>query len=139
MILFVRNLVVRDFWLKLFSLVFAVLIWFTVYFSLSKEVSPWAALIGRAADESVVMVPVSVPRGTHGANVKPDAVQVTLRGDPKVLNTLRPGDNIRAQVNLSGVQSADGMLCPVDLILPQGISYSGIKPETVEVRLSSKN
>jgi hypothetical protein len=138
MILFIRNLVVKDLWLKLFSLALAVLIWFTVYFSLSKDVSPWAALIGRTADESLVTVPVSVPPGTHGASVRPDAVQVTLRGDPKLLQRLRMGDDVRAQVNLAGIQSADGLRCPVDLILPQGVSYTHIKPDEVEVRLSPK-
>ena len=31
MIAFLRNLFFKDFWLKLFSLALAVLIWFTVY------------------------------------------------------------------------------------------------------------
>jgi len=138
MILFVRNLVVKDFWLKLFSLALAVLIWFTIDFSIGKEVSPWAELIGRTADETVLTVPVNAPPGIRGASVNPDSVQVTLRGDPKLLRTLKPGGDVRAQVNLTGVQSADGLLCTVDLILPQGVEYTGISPDRVEVQISPK-
>jgi hypothetical protein len=45
MMLFLRQLVLQDFWLKLFSLALAVLIWFTVFFALTKKVSPllWLA------------------------------------------------------------------------------------------------
>ncbi|HLX70830.1 MAG TPA: hypothetical protein VKV04_14470 [Verrucomicrobiae bacterium] len=139
MILFVRNLVVKDFWLKLFSLALAVLIWFTIDFSISKEVSPWAELIGRTADETVMTVPVIVPPNYHNMSVTPDQVQVTLRGDPKLLDELklRPED-IRAEVNLSGVQSANGLLRPIEMILPQGVAYTHITPDKVEVGVPLK-
>jgi hypothetical protein len=139
MILFVRNLVVKDLWLKLFSLVFAVLIWFTVDISLSKDVSPWTAIIGHTADEMVMTTPVRVPGNLRDVKVDPDHVEVTLRGDPKLLEELkqRPGD-VRALVNLNDVQSANGLLCPVELILPQGVFYTHIDHERVEVRLSTK-
>jgi YbbR domain-containing protein len=139
MILFVRNLVVKDLWLKLFSLVLAILIWFTVDFSLSKDVSPWTAIIGHTADEMVMTIPVRVPGNHRDVSVDPEQVEVTLRGDPKLLEELkqRPGD-LRALVNLTDVQSASGLLRPVELILPQGVFYTHINPERVEVRLSPK-
>lgn len=140
MILFVRNLVVKDFWLKLFALALAILIWFTIDFSITKEVSPWAELIGRTADETVMTVPVVVPAtDSRNVSVTPQQVEVTLRGDPKLLGQLklRPGD-VRAQVNLSGIQSANGLLCSVEMILPQGVSYTHIKPDQVEVGVSPK-
>lgn len=139
MILFVRNLVVKDFWLKLFSLALATLIWFTIDFSTKKEVSPWAELIGRTADETVITVPVIVPPNYHNVSVTPDQVQVTLRGDPKLLERLKlTPEDIRAQVDLSGVQSANGMKRPVEIILPQGVSYTHIDYDEVEVGVSRK-
>lgn len=139
MILFVRNLVVKDLWLKLFSLVLAILIWFTVDFSLSKDVSPWSEIIGPAADETVITVSVLVPAGTRNVSVSPQQVEVTLRGDPKLLEELKQKpEDVRAQVNLTGVRSADGMKRPVDLILPQGVAYTHIKPDEVEVSIGPK-
>ena len=139
MILFVRNLIVKDFWLKLFAFALAVLIWFTIDFSINKEVSPWAELIGRTADETVMTVPVHVPGDMHGVTLDPEQVEVTLRGDPKSLEKLKqsPGD-VRAQVNLTGIHSANGLLRQVELILPQGVSYTHIDPDKVEVGISPK-
>ena len=139
MIVFVRNLVAKDFWLKLFSLAFAILIWITVQFSISKEMSPWSALIGRTADESVMSVPVNIP-AVEGrtVSVNPQEVQVTLRGDPQLLKALGP-ENVRAQVNLAGIESAEGLRRPIEVILPQGIAYTRLTPEEVEVRVAPKN
>lgn len=134
MIVFVRNLVVKDFWLKLFSLALAILIWLTVDFSISKEVSPWSAIIGRASDEMVLTVPVQMPAiAGRAINLDPAEVQVTLRGDPKLLKELRP-DDLRARVEMTGSESANGMR-PVDVILPPGVAYTHIAPEEVEVHV----
>jgi hypothetical protein len=136
MIVFARNLVAKDFWLKAFSLALAVLIWLTVRFSINGETStsPWLALLGRAVDENVVSVPVHVPLGT---SVNPPEVQVTLRGDAKIIKNLRTLD-VRAQVDLTGIESANGLLRPVEIVLPQGVSYTHIAPDEVEVRVSPK-
>jgi YbbR domain-containing protein len=139
MIVFVRNLVVKDFWLKLFSLVLAILIWLTVQFSISKEVSPLAALIGRAVDEKVLAVPLDLPLvDGRTVTVDPAQVQVTLRGDPKLLKSIGAED-IRAIVDLGGVETADGLSRRVQLILPPGISYTQLTPDAVEVRVSPRN
>ena len=141
MILFARNLVVKDFWLKLFSLALAILIWLTVWFINHGETSasPWLSLLGHAADENIVSVPVHVPSGIgQNFSVEPSEVQVTLRGDPKLLKNLRKLD-IRAQVDLTGIESANGLIRPVEIVLPQGVSYTHIVPDEVEVHDSPKN
>ena len=135
MIVFARNLVAKDFWLKLFSLALAILIWLTVRFSINGETttSPWLALIGRPPDENVLTVPVHVPEGTS----EPSEVTITLRGDSQILKTLKP-QNIRAEVDLTGVESANGLLRPVEIILPKGIFYTHVEPDEVAVQFSSK-
>jgi|SRR5882724_843146 len=141
MIIFARNLVVKDFWLKSFSLVLAILIWLTVRFSINGEpsTSPWLALLGRAADETVLTVPVHVPSGgPQTISVEPAEVKVTLRGDPKILKDLR-SDDIRAQVDLTGVETANGLLRPIEIILPSGIAYTRLSPNEVAVRIAPKN
>ena len=140
MIVFARNLVAKDFWLKLFSLALAILIWLTVRFiSGESSTSPWLALLGRSPNENVVTVPVQVPSGTaQKFSVDPPEVQVTLRGDPKVLKNLRKLD-IRAQVDLTGIESANGLLRPIEIVLPQGVAYTHLVPDEVEVIVSPKN
>jgi hypothetical protein len=135
MIIFARNLIAKDFWLKLFSLALAILIWLTVWFSIHGETasSPWLALIGRPPDESVLTVPVHVPEGT----CEPSQVSLTLRGDPQVLRTITP-QNLRVEVDMTGVESANGLLRPVEVILPKGIFYTRVEPDEVAVQFSSK-
>jgi len=140
MIVFARNLVVKDFWLKLFSLALAILIWLTVRFISSGETaaSPWLALLGRAPDENVVTVPVHIPaKDGQSFSTDPAEVQVTLRGDSKILKNLRKQD-IRAEVDLTGIESANGLLRPVEIILPQGVAYTHLTPDEVEVHGSPK-
>lgn len=139
MIIFIRNLVVKDFWLKLFSLALGILIWVLVNGSINKDEPISSALIGREADESVMMVPVRVPvMDTRNVSVSPSTVQVMLRGDPKTLHDLTIED-VRAEVNLSGIEIADGLLRPIEVILPPGVAYTHLVPEEVEVRVSPKN
>jgi hypothetical protein len=138
MIIFVRNLVIKDLWLKLFALALAILIWLTVRFTISGEGSPLVALMGRRSDETVLTVPVVVT-GTdaQSVGVDPPDVQITLRGDPALVKSLRIED-IRAQVNLSGVESAGGVLRPIEVVLPPGVAYTHLAPPEVEVRVSLK-
>ncbi len=49
MIEFLRNLILEDFWLKLFSLALAVLIWLTVTFASQKEVGTGHARVHRTS------------------------------------------------------------------------------------------
>jgi hypothetical protein len=139
MIIFIRNLVVKDLWLKLFSLALAILIWLTVRFTINGEGSAWLALIGRGADETVLKVPIFVPSTEmQTVSVDPPDVQVTLRGDPKLLRGLKAED-IRAQVDLAGIESAHWLRRPIEVLLPAGVAYTHLSPEQVEVRVSPKN
>ena len=133
MIIFTRNLVAKDFWLKLFSLALAVLIWLAVRMNGESSTSPFQALIGRPPDENVLTVPVHVPDGVS----EPAEVTITLRGDSQILKTLKP-QNIRAEVDMTGVESANGLLRPVEIILPKGIFYTRVEPDEVAVQFSSK-
>lgn len=139
MIVFVHNLVTKDFWLKLFSLALAILIWLTVKFSISGEAptSPWLALIGRSPDEMVVTVPVRVPVvNGRTFSVDPTNVVVTLHGDPKLLKGRE--QDIRALVDPTGIEAADGLMRPVELVLPPGIAYTHLDPKEVSVGVSPK-
>jgi YbbR domain-containing protein len=135
MIIFLRNLLFHDFWLKLFSLALAILIWITVWFARSKDLSPFSAFTSHAAEQNYFNVPVLVilpAADARNLKVDPSAVQVTVEGDPKQLRELKVSD-IRAEVNLTGIESARGMSKRIDVITPQGVTYVRVIPDTVEV------
>jgi YbbR domain-containing protein len=139
MIVFARNLVAKDFWLKLFSLALAILIWLTVRFiSGEATASPWLALLGRAPNENVITVPVHIlAKNGQSFSANPAEVQVTLRGDQKIIKNLRKQD-VRAEVDATAIELANGMIKPVEIILPQGIAYTHLAPEEVEMIGSAK-
>src|SRR4051812_24566543 len=96
MITLLRNLIFSDFWLKLFSLVLAILIWLLVSFAIHREVSPTA--------EQVFIVPVQVTASDSNVRnyqVNPKEVQVTVRGQARKLQSLAAAE-IHAQVDLTG-------------------------------------
>jgi YbbR domain-containing protein len=135
MIAFLHDLIHRDFWLKLLSLVLAILIWLTVSFAISKEVSPLSAFSSHEPEQSYFNVPVLVilsAADVREVRVDPGEVQVTVQAEPKALLELKPRE-IRAQVDLTGIESTRGLRKRIEVILPSGITLSRVVPDEVEV------
>ena len=127
MIAFLRHLVFEDFWLKLFSLTLAVLIWLTVTFASQKEVGTESRVF--------LNVPVTVlasAEDVHNFRVSPNEVEITLRGDPRTLQNLQSKD-IRAMVDLTGVAAARDLRKPIEVSVPTGVTYMGVAPAEVQV------
>ena len=128
MITFLRNLVLEDFWLKLFSLLLAVLLWLTVTFASRKD---------PGIDQRVLskMLPVTILASTedvHNFRVSPSEVAVTVQGNPKTLQNLQTND-IRAIVDLTGVGAARELRKRVEVSVPAGVTHMRVMPEEVQV------
>jgi YbbR domain-containing protein len=128
MITFLRNLVLEDFWLKLFSLVLAVLLWLTVTFASRKDTG---------ADQRVLpkMLPVTILASTedaHNFRVSPSEVAVTVQGNPKTLQNLQTND-IRAIVDLTGVGAARDLRKRIEVSVPAGVTLMRVMPDEVQV------
>jgi YbbR domain-containing protein len=141
MIHLVRNLLLRDFWLKLFSLALAVLIWLTVSFAIRKEVSPATALASaRTEERTYYNIPVKVmstASDSRGFKVSPTEVQVSVRGESRLLEKLQ-GDDIRAIVDLTGIEAARALSKRVEVTTPAGISFLRVVPNEVDVIVPPK-
>lgn len=143
MIEFFRNLIFRDFWLKLLSLVFAVFIWLAISkVLLKKDVgSPMAAFGTHSIERTYVNVPVLVifpAAEMRNVNIDPTEIQVTVHGEPEAMEKLQP-QHILARVNLTGIESAKALRKEIDITLPPGITYTRILPDKVEVFVPPKN
>lgn len=127
MIALLRNLVLEDFWLKLFSLVLAVLIWLTVTFASQQEVRTDRRLFSH--------LPVTImaaAEDVHNFRVSPSEVDIIVQGDPKVLQNLHSKD-IRAMVDLTGVAVARDLRKRIEVSVPAGIAPVRVAPEEVQV------
>ncbi|MFO1488789.1 MAG: hypothetical protein U1F65_09950 [Verrucomicrobiota bacterium] len=141
----VRNLFFRDFWLKLFSVVLAVLIWLTVWlFAIRKEVSPTTALNNaRLVESTFYNIPVLVMSGAtdvRSFKVSPSTVTIKVRGEAKKIqeleNKLRDDPearDIRALVDLTGIGSVEGLRKRIAVTTPADITFELAEPDQVEI------
>ena len=141
MIAFLRNLFLHDFWLKLFSVVLATLIWITVFLAIQKEVSPVAPLALAHEKHTFFNLPVLVLMSSASdlpaVKVIPSEVEVTVQGDPRALQQLNPRD-LHATVDLSDIESARDLRKRVDLTMPPGITRVRVAPEEVQIIVSPR-
>lgn len=129
MIAFLRNLVLEDIWLKLFSLALAILIWFTVTFVSQKDV--------RTDTRVLVNLPVSLlssVEDVHNFKVNPDRVKVTVQGDFETLQRLQ-SEGVRARVDLTGIAAGHELRKPVEVSVPAGVTFLRVVPDHVQVIL----
>ena len=124
MIAFLRHLIFEDFWLKLFSLGLAVLIWLTVTFASQPE--------GQRVFADLPVRIVSSAADVRSFQVNPRGVDVTVQGNAKIVQGLQSQD-IRVIVDLTGLETAQNLHKPVEVSTPAGVSYVRVEPREVQV------
>jgi hypothetical protein len=140
MIIFLRHFFFRDFWLKLLSLAIAVMIWFTVWFAIRKDVAPGASLAGPISEQTYFNIPVQVifsAGDVRSVKVDPITVEVQVRGEARVLQGVKP-DDIHAVVNLTGIEAARGLRKRIDISTPTGVTLVQVEPNQVDVIVPPK-
>ncbi len=142
MIALLQGLILRDFWLKLFSFVLAVLIWFTVNIAIQHEVSPVSSLtLGPLEQITFNRLPVMVMSSAEDVRsfrVDPKEVEVTLQGEGKALKKLQPKD-IRVLVDLTGIEAAHDLRKRIEVSTPAGVTHVRVDPEEVQVIFPPKS
>ena len=129
-----RDWFTKDLGWKLFSVVLAVALWLAVYKILGETGGPAEPAIGdkqTTYDDMPVLV-VSAASDVRDFRVKPDAVTVTVSGAPNVMAVLQ-ANQIRAVVDLTGIESAKKLRRRVDISLPPGVKLVSVNPSNVDV------
>ena len=134
-----RKLFFQDFWLKLFSVALALLIWLTVSFAQSGGGRNFFAnaSVPEQTFEKIPVLVVSEAADVRSFKVNPNEVEVTVRGDAKLLQDLQARD-IRALVDLTGIESARSLSKAIQVTTPRGITLVQVVPEQVEVIMPSR-
>lgn len=135
MIYYIRELITKDFWLKLFSLALAVLIWFTISFAIQKQVP----VVGNPTTSfyqitfyNVPVVVLASASDVKEIQVVPKEVEVTVQGAAELLKQLK-ADEIQAMVDLTGVESAQDMRKRIKVSSPPGITHVRVVPQDVRI------
>jgi len=138
--MWLRDFFLKDAGLKVFSLALAILIWLTVSFAIRKG-SRQEANVFSNIPSRVLRVPVlvmSAAANVREFRVRPNYVEVTVRGEQAALAKLQERD-IHAIVDLTGIESTEGMSKRIEVSTPPGIVHVGVYPEDVEIVIPHRN
>ena len=121
-----KDILLKDFWIKAFSLVFAFFLWFSI-------------VGGESAEEffTVPLTIVKIPENMIIKNDIVDFVNVRVRGQKAVLNALN-AKQIVVELNLKDAKEGENIitLFPEEVKLSEGLSVARISPSQVTVELS---
>jgi len=141
MIGFVRDLLFKDFWLKLFSLVLALLIWGIIYLDIHRGVSPMmgqpSADIGQQTFRDLPVVILSSAADVHTFRVTPEKVEVVVQAERSLLEKLQAKD-IRVLVDLTDIEEARGLRKRVEVTTPTHVAVLSTFPSEVDVTIPPK-
>ena len=129
----IRAWLVEDLGWKIFSLVLAVAIWLTVHKILLESAVPMENFGGRPVTYGNLPVfIVATAADVHLYRVAPDSVKITVTGSPEAIGKLQ-ANQIRATVDLTGIDAARELKRNVDISVPAGITVVSVEPAKVGV------
>lgn len=128
-----RELFIKDWLWKLFSVLLAVAIWFTVHRVLLQSAAPVTASdISRNIYGSLPVELVSGTTDVHLYRVVPSEVRVTVAGSQEAMAVLQ-ASQIRVSVDISGFDPVKDLKRDVDISLPPGITLISVDPAKVGI------
>ena len=128
-----RDLFIKDWGWKLFSLLLAVGIWLTVHKIIEEpKNSDATAASSPVTYHNLTVSIVSRTADVHLYRAIPNTVSVTVSGPPEVIAVLQANE-IRATVDLTENDSVHDLKRRVDVSVPPGVKLVNIDPPRVGV------
>ncbi len=135
-----RDSIRKDFWVKLVSLLAALVIWATIKISISNPMQPVETRESSPLDARVLhKVPVAVLKAPGDARVftlAPATVDVTVSAPFDVMRTLGPRD-FEAFINLTDSKDSNGRFKPVNVRVPEGVALLNVEPREVIISVAN--
>jgi YbbR domain-containing protein len=130
----IRDFFLHDFWLKLFSLALAVLIWLIVNFAVQRGPATPRSFIPteQRVFSNLPIVILASAEDVRSVKVHPKEVELTVQGDSRALKQLQVRD-LRVLVDITGIEAAQGLRKRLEVSTPPGVTYVRIEPEEVQV------
>lgn len=120
-----KDRLLKDLWIKIFSLVFAIFLWMSI--------------VGGESAEELFVVPLSIqniPQDMIISNEVIDYVNLRLRGQRGIIKTLN-AKQIEVVLNLKDAMEGENniTLFPEEIVLPEGVTAVRVTPSLFKVRL----
>ncbi len=132
-----RDAILQNFWLKLFSLVLATMIWFAIFGAQNNLRSDRPAL--GAVTRKLERVPITVLQSAadfRAFRVEPNTIDVTVRGPIAEVQALTPRQ-LEVFINLTDVHDSAGLTKKILVHSPPGIAV--VEVSHTEARLLPAN
>ena len=134
-----RDLFIKDWGWKLFSLILATGIWLTVHKIIEPKNAATASTGSTLTYGNLTVFVVATAADVHLYRVAPTTVSVTVSGSPAVLAVLQ-ANQIRATVDLTDITSVKDtkdLKRQVEVSAPSGITLVRVEPQKVDVIIPS--
>jgi hypothetical protein len=133
-----RDWFLKDLGWKLFSVILALAIWLTVHKILEESTPP--PIVAPPLPPSPVAMTftnlpvliVSAAADVREFHVTPNAVTVTVSGQPEIMAALQ-ADRVHALVDLTDIEAARNLQRRVDISTPTGVTLVNVDPVEVNV------
>ena len=130
-----RHFIFHNFWLKVFSVALATVIWLAIYHGIQNDVTPAQTILNRLVARQYLRVPVTIiklPGDSRIFKLTPDAVIVSIAGDDLDSRRIASSD-LRAFVDVTQVPSGTSFMAPVRAEAPSGETVQDVRPANVLV------
>ena len=124
-----REIILHNFWLKLFSLLLATLIWFAVRYGIETNFHPTNP-ITNPIEKNSYRLPISVltqPGDSRIFKLTPDTVFVTVNAEAAILREIAKAD-LHAYVDLTIIRHNEKSPQKIHLQVPDGINVIEVMP-----------
>lgn len=135
-----RSLILRNFWLKTFSVVLATVIWFFVHDGIRQDAELHAFSVEHGLPQAYIRVPITLQTEPGDKRVfrwEPTEVVVIAQGADAALRRAAQQD-IKVYLNLTAFHSMEPIQEELQVEAPADISVIDISPSVVTVRQVSK-
>jgi YbbR domain-containing protein len=133
-----RDWFIKDLGWKLFSVFLALAIWLTVH-KILEESAPPPVIVPSLPPSPVSMTFTNLPvlivsaaADVREFHVTPNAVTVTVSGQPGIMAALRE-NQVHALVDLTDIEAARDLRRRVDITTPTGVTLVNVFPADVNV------
>lgn len=141
-----HDLIFRNFWLKLFSILLGTVIWLAIHYSIAHDIALDEPAPGLAFAKEDILVPVLImaqnkdsilaPISNTGTNrafkITPPDVLVTVFGPPAMLAG-KEREKIKVFVDLTDFHSTRPVVEDLHIDVPHDVYVHDFKPATVSV------
>lgn len=128
-----RDAILQNFWLKLFSLVLATMIWFAI-FGAQNNLRVDRPVLGTVT-RKLEGVPITVMKSAadlRAFKVEPSAVEITVSGPLAKVQALTP-QQVEVFINLTDMNDTVGPTKKILVHLPADIALLGVAPTEARI------